>query len=149
MTQTDDVLKEAFVLFDQDKDGYISADELMTVMKSLGVFQTREEVRALISEGTTGQFTAREGRIDYEFFCHLMRKRAKVDDMESELKDAFRVLDSTGQGFIGTAEMRSICKELGVDMEEHEVHDMIAEAISNYDGKVYYDGFVKCLIAKM
>ena len=28
-----------------------------------------------------------------------------------------------------------------------QVHDMVSEAISNFDGKIYYDGFVKILLA--
>ena len=44
--------------------------------------------------------------------------------------------------------MQQICKKLGEDMQEHEVDEMIQEAISNYDGKIYYDGFVKTMIAK-
>jgi hypothetical protein len=31
-------------------------------------------------------------------------------DSETELKDAFRVLDAKGLGYIGTAEMQKICK---------------------------------------
>jgi hypothetical protein len=37
--------KEAFKLFDKDKDGYISSDELATVMRSLGQNPTSTEVR--------------------------------------------------------------------------------------------------------
>ena len=33
---TDAQLKEAFTLFDKDRDGFISAEELATVMRSLG-----------------------------------------------------------------------------------------------------------------
>ena len=36
--------KEAFALFDKDKDGYISAEELTTVMRSLGQNPTPTEV---------------------------------------------------------------------------------------------------------
>jgi len=69
-------------------------------------------------------------------------------DSETELKDAFRVLDAKGLGYIGTAEMQKICKRLGEDHDESQIYDMITEAISNFDGKIYYDGFVKIMIAK-
>ena len=48
--------------------------------------------------------------IDFDFFVHLMRKKVSTEDTESELKDAFRVLDKNGQGWIGTTEMRAVCK---------------------------------------
>jgi len=35
---------------------------------------------------------------------------------------------------------------LGEDLTEDEVKDMISEAISNFEGRVYYDGFVKTMI---
>ena len=69
------------------------------------------QVRELInsSEGD-GQYTARGGMINFELFESLMAKRVRDDDRESELKDAFRVLDKDGVGWISVAQMASICK---------------------------------------
>jgi len=140
--------REAFALFDKDKDGFISSDELATVMRSLGHNPTATEVRELISEGVPGQFTERGGKIDFNMFCGLMSKKMKDVDSETELKDAFRVLDKDGLGYIKTDAMQKICKRLGEDLDETQVYDMICEAISNFDGKIYYDGFVKIMVAK-
>jgi len=126
----------------------ISPSELATVMRSLGYNPTPSELRELIndSEGV-GQFTARGGLIDFDLFVSLMRQKARDDDTESELKDAFRVIDKMGQGWIDTAQMQAICKALGEDLSEEEVSAMISEAISNFEGKIYYDGFVKTMIS--
>ncbi|KAL1521640.1 hypothetical protein AB1Y20_021297 [Prymnesium parvum] len=140
--------REAFALFDKDKDGYISSEELATVMRSLGHNPTPTEVRELISEGVPGQYTERGGRIDFNIFCSLMVRKMKDVDSEMELKDAFRVLDKDGLGYIKTDVMQKICKRLGEDLDESQVYDMICEAISNFDGKIYYDGFVKIMVAK-
>ena len=61
------------------------------------------------SEGA-GQFTARGGLIDFDLFLSLMRRKAREEDTEGELKDAFRVLDSGGLGYIDTEQMRLVCK---------------------------------------
>lgn len=106
------------------------------------------QVRELVGEGQAGQFTARGGSIDFDFFCVLMGKKVKTLSNEDELKDAFRVLDKQGHGWITAKEMQLVCANLGEDMEEEEVDKMIAEAISNYDGKIYYDGFVKTMISR-
>merc|ERR1712070_330504 len=140
-------LREAFNLFDKDKDGLISTDELQTVMRSLAINPTTQDVRELIGEGVSGQFTARGGNINFDLFCQLMGKEVKAAKNEDELKDAFRVLDKDGQGFISISEMQAICKSLGEDMERDEVDAMIKEAISNYDGRIFYDGFVKTMIS--
>ena len=51
------------------------------------------------------------------------------------------------KGFITCKEMASVCKVLGEDLDEDEVTDMVSEAISNFKGEIYYDGFVKILLA--
>lgn len=141
-------LREAFNLFDRDGDGLISRAELDSVLKSVGANSTSEdEVRELVGEGQSGQYTARSGSIDFDFFCTLMGKKVKTLRIDEELKDAFRVLDKHGQGWITAKEMQLVCRNLGEDMEVEEVDKMIAEAISNYDGKIYYDGFVKTMIS--
>jgi len=43
-------LKETFVYFDKDKDGYISSKELGVVMRSLGQNPTDAEIRDIINE---------------------------------------------------------------------------------------------------
>ena len=67
--------RDAFALFDKDKDGFISTEELGTVMRSLGHTPTPTEVRELISEGVPGQYTERGGKIDFNLFCSLMVRR--------------------------------------------------------------------------
>ena len=52
-----------------------------------------------------------------------------------------------GRGYITCKEMATVCKVLGEDLDEDEVNDMVSEAISNFQGKIYYDGFVKILLA--
>lgn len=152
MTVTDAQLKDAFALFDKDQDGFISPDELGDILRSVGQEPTPAEIRDLLRGAMNahgdGNYTAREGKIDFGFFCQMMGTQVRTIDTEAELKDAFRVLDKQGQGFIGTEEMRLICGRLGLDdMDEDEVEGMIREAISNYEGKIYYDGFKKILIA--
>ena len=43
-------LREAFELFDIDGDGKITTDELGTVMKSLGMNPSQDELREMIKE---------------------------------------------------------------------------------------------------
>ena len=41
-----------------------------------------------------------------------------------------------------------LAQALGENLSTEEVNEMVSEAISNYDGKLYYDGFVKTFISK-
>mmetsp|Transcript_34031 Transcript_34031/g.74689 ORF Transcript_34031/g.74689 Transcript_34031/m.74689 type:complete len:162 (+) Transcript_34031:211-696(+) len=139
--------RDAFNLFDKDRDGYITAEELSTVMKSVGFNPTANDLRELIGD-SHGSYSQRGGRIDFNYFCKLMSQKSRDADSESELRDAFRVLDLNGQGFIGLKEMQAVCFHLGQELQESEVFDMVSEAISNFDGKIFYDGFKKILISQ-
>jgi len=65
-------LKEAFCLFDIDGDGKITTDELGTVMKSLGMNPSADQLREMIDEvDIDGQ--PRNTLPTCEFHQYLMR----------------------------------------------------------------------------
>ena len=51
-----------------------------------------------------------------------------------------------GVGYIGCADLKQICKNLGEELDDQEVFDMVSEALSNFDGKIYYDGLKKIML---
>ena len=54
-------LKAAFQIFDKDDNKFISADELMNLMKNLGDCLTEEEAQAMIDVADINK----DGKIDY------------------------------------------------------------------------------------
>ena len=51
-----------------------------------------------------------------------------------------------GVGYISCKELKQICQNLGEELEDSEVFDMVSEALSNFDGKIYYDGLKKIML---
>ncbi len=47
-----------------------------------------------------------KGLIDFNEFLQMMAKRADEHNEEDELREAFRVFDKNGNGFIKLAELR-------------------------------------------
>ena len=41
-----------------------------------------------------------------------------------------------------------MCEKLGESLTEEEAAAMVGEALIGYEGKIYYDGFVKTMISK-
>ena len=70
----------------------------------------------------------------------MMSKKMKETDKEEELKEAFRVFDRNGDGFISAPELRLVMTNLGEKLTDEEVEDMIREADLDGDGLVNYDG---------
>ena len=73
--------------------------------------QTPAEVRELMNGvAGDGQYTARGGKIDFPLFLRLTSSVLTAQDAEDQLKDAFKVLDKRGDGYIGAEEMRALCQ---------------------------------------
>ena len=72
--------REAFDLFDKDRDGFIGQEELGVVMRSLGATPPKEsELREWINESSgDGEFTARGGKISFQTFCNMMVRSAPI-----------------------------------------------------------------------
>ena len=51
------------------------------------------------------------GTIDFPEFLTMMARKMKDTDTEEEIREAFRVFDKDGNGFISAAELRYEAKE--------------------------------------
>ena len=65
-----------------------------------------------------------------------------------DYREAFKVFDSDGNGFINASELRQVMLNLGEKLSEEEVEMMIKEADTNGDGLVNYDEFISMMNAK-
>ncbi|NXN20916.1 CALM protein, partial [Nycticryphes semicollaris] len=154
--------KEAFSLFDKDGDGTITTKELGTVMRSLGQNPTEAELQDMINEvDADGERpplpiplvplslphrssipvpTPGNGTIDFPEFLTMMARKMKDTDSEEEIREAFRVFDKDGNGYISAAELRHVMTNLGEKLTDEEVDEMIREADIDGDGQVNYEG---------
>ncbi len=75
----------------------------------------------------------------------MARKLEEGESGEDELKEAFKVFDTDGNGFISPQELREVMLGLGEKLTDDEVDEMIKEADTNGDGQVDYAEFVKMM----
>lgn len=64
----EDEVKEAFAAFDKDKDGKITAQELIHIMKNIGEPLPQADIDEMIEEADINK----DGNIDYADFVHRM-----------------------------------------------------------------------------
>jgi calmodulin len=136
--------RDAFEMFDKDKDGYITAKELANVMRSLNQDPSEQELHDMISEVDVDG----NGKIEFEEFVTLMNRRSKETDTEEEVINAFKVFDKDGNGMISSTELRHVMTTLGDQLTDEEVDEMIREADIDGDGYINYEEFVRMMMAK-
>ena len=70
-------------------------------MRSLGQNPTEAELQDMVNEIDADG----DGTIDFPEFLTMMARKMKDTDSEEEIKEAFRVFDKDGNGFISAAEL--------------------------------------------
>ena len=129
-------IKEAFALFDQNDDGILTKDELITLLRSLGKYVTENDVDNLIRNVNT---------IDISNFMIILNKIAPKDTQQN-LQEAFEILDSENNGYINVPEFRHILTNLGEKLTNDEIDNIIIQLDINDEGKIYKEIFLTTLL---
>ncbi len=90
-----------------------------------------------------------DGEIDFNEFLEMMARRLGTEsNQEEELRQAFRVFDKDGDGYITAVELKLVMKQLGEELSQEQLSDMMREADGNGDGKIDFVEFCKMMGAK-
>ena len=136
-------LKQAFALFDLDGNGFITNDELGTVLRKMGQEPSDEEVQQMIAEIDEDG----DGTIDFDEFCELMEKRMSDDNTEADIIEVFKVFDTDGSGNISSLELEHILTNLDEPLTQAEVQWIVGEADVDGDGTISFDEFKKMMMS--
>jgi len=135
--------KDAFKNFDKKNEDKIKVGDIEVALKKLGHTikpDWLEKVEHMIdAEGT--------GYIKYDEFCSIVRKKMQDDEDERELREMFRILDKEKRGEVNTSELRWILKNLGDDLTEGDIDDMIADVDTDGSGWIDYNEFHKLMMS--
>ncbi|GBP25031.1 Troponin C, isoform 1 [Eumeta japonica] len=132
------VLRKAFEAFDHEKKGCIGTVMVGTILGMLGHQVTDETLKEIIEEVDEDG----SGELEFEEFVTLASRFMVEEDteaMQQELKEAFRLYDKEGNGYITTAVLREILRELDDKISAEELDMMIEEIDSDGSGTVDFD----------
>ena len=134
-------IKEAFDLFDTEGAGVIDAKELRVAMRALNFDPKSQEIKNMIAEVDHDG----HGVIQFEDFLKLMAKKTSVKPARVEMKNAFRLFIDDGSTQITVRHLQRISRELGENMNEEELQDIIDEADRKGDGTINEEDFERVM----
>ena len=134
-------IKEAFDLFDTDGSNTIDAKELKVAMRALGFEPKKEEIRKMIADADRDG----SGVIDFPEFLDMMTTKMAERDPREEMLKAFRLFDDDETGKISFKNLKRVAKELGENMTDDEIQEMIDEADRDGDGEIGEDEFMRIM----
>uniref|UniRef100_A0A7S3Z9K5 Calmodulin n=1 Tax=Lotharella globosa TaxID=91324 RepID=A0A7S3Z9K5_9EUKA len=132
-------LKEAFSLFDKKGTGHVTRKDLATVMRSLGQRPSEAELEEIVLAcDPSGR-----GDITFDNFLDMMvRKLQNDDDGGADIERVFQIFDKDGDGYICYDDLSGVMKDLGEELTDKEIRDMMSQAGTKHEGKIDFDEFV-------
>merc|ERR1712070_941713 len=135
-------LREAFDLFDTDGSGAVDSSELHTAMKALGFEPKKEEIAKMVREmDKDGDAT-----VDFEEFCVMLAEKMNQKDGKEELLKGFKLFDDDNTGKISMKNFKRVAKELGENLTDKELEDILGEADTDGDGEINEAEFLNVMV---
>lgn len=110
-------LRQAFELFDLDRNGLLDAVELRSVLHMLGIHLDEDEVLRMIATVDTRG----DRQVTFEGFVKLVEPRPEGLDQRADLKEAFAAIDTDGDGRVSRSELRQALQRHDTDEATQEV----------------------------
>ena len=89
-----------------------------------------------------------DAKIDFGEFMDLMTAKMSDNDSKDDIRKVFKLFDEGGNGYVTITDLKRITKELGENLDENEMNEMIERADSDGDGKVSFDDFYQVMTKK-
>lgn len=132
-------MRKAFQMFDTQKSGFIETLRLKTILNSMGQMFEESELQDLIDENDPED----TGKVNFDGFCNIAAHFLEEEDAEAiqkELKEAFRLYDREGNGYITTSTLKEILAALDDKLSSGDLDGIIAEIDTDGSGTVDFDG---------
>ncbi len=131
--------KEAFDLYDDNDDGFISVENIGVVLQSAGVKCTQmklEDMKAQLSH---------KQKLNFSEFMECVSSSQKTHPESAHLLENFKIFDIDGNGHISKGDLMKVMTNLGVGCNEAEVEQIIKEADTEGNGNINYHEFLKLM----
>ena len=134
-------IKEAFEIFDNDKNGFIDQKELEVCFKALGFLINKEEIIQIMNEFDINK----NGFLNFENFQKIIGNKMKLRNPEEEYKRSFNLFKKDNSNTIKIDDLRKIAKEMKIGLTEDDLYDMVHEFDLDGDEEINFEEFKKII----
>ena len=138
-------IKEIFMLFDKNSDGFVHTKELGTVVRAINLNPTESEINEMerkVDRDSTGQF-------NLQSLENLIRERGKDTDTLDDIINAIKVFDQDNDGKIPVEEFKSVMMKMGERMSEAEIMEIISDSELIYNYYIQVVDFAKMIMNRV
>lgn len=139
--QREDIF-EAFKLCDSKNEGIIESKQLKFAMRALGFEPRKQEIKNILDKHLDKD---KRGQVAYDDFEAFMAKKILEKDANDEIMKAFSLFDKDNTGKISYSNLKAVAQELGEQISDEELREMIQEADRDHDGQVNRDEFLQIM----
>ena len=137
--------RKYFNMFDKEQKGYIRATQVGQILRTMGQAFEERDLKQLIKEFDSDG----SGEIEFEEFAAMVANfvvsSENNEGLEEELREAFRLYDKEGNGYIAVSDLREILRALDDNINDDELDEMIAEIDTDGSGTVDFDEFMEMM----
>ncbi|KAM9794354.1 centrin-3 isoform X1 [Syngnathus typhle] len=134
-------IREAFELFDTDKDNEVDYHELKVAMRALGFEVKKVDVMQILKDYDVRQ----TGKISFEDFNEVVSGLIQERDPKEEILKAFRLFDDDESGTISLRNLKRVARELGENTSDEELRSMIDAFDADGDGEINQEEFLSIM----
>merc|ERR1719395_317984 len=131
-------MKRAFDMIDEDRSGYIDAEELQAAAVALGI-PMEENIQVLL--GTA--------KITFDEFFKRMTAKLTPEDKVDDIMNIFELYDNDCTGTISLENLQNIARIIGAKESASEIQDMLSTLDTDGDGELDPIDFYTCLVSGM
>jgi len=137
-------------LFDKDSNETIYSNDLIDLIKALGIMLNEENI-LLIQEFQKNNFKKEKITFDefFELYEKLNSNKKSFKEEEEELTKAFEFFDSENSGFIDENYFKKAICTFGNKLNEEDFDELMKKAIYDKTNKNFnYKEFIKIILEK-
>jgi centrin-1 len=135
-------IKEAFSLFDSENKGTIDVRELKAAFRALGFLVKKTEIRQMFIDLDKDLSSA---TVTFDEFVEMVTPRMKNRDSRDEIMKVFALFDDDSKGGISFKNLKRVAAELGENLTDEELQEMVDEADRDGDGLINEEEFYRVM----